>query len=143
MQSNDFKLFLECEDDEIHATLLALLEQKDVQPYRSKLCSYHQINLPTDFLGERKQQFSPIADPDGQQLQLREINPTIFEYNNKVFVNIYPTTLSQIINTLQFSDFDDKLKEAIFELENFLYEDPDNVGREIIFTVPVNKGNAH
>ena len=143
MQLKDFNILLEYEDDEINTTLLALLEQKDVQPYKSKLYSFQQVNPPTDFLGEKKEQFSPLTDVNDQHSQPREINLTIFEYNKKVFVNIYPPTLPQVVDSRIFSDLDEKLKEAIFELENFLHENPDNVGREIIFTVPINKGNAH
>jgi len=63
--------------------------------------------------------------PDLQQFttlgKKREVAPLIFHYNGKVFVNVYPTPWPQIINSLEFSDFEYNFKDEIFDLGNFLY----------------------
>ena len=76
---------------------------------------------------------------------MRTPNTNIFIFKEKIFVNIYPITLPQKenINLKDFFDFEEVLKESIYELQNFLHEFPNHINKEIVFTVPVNKGNYH
>ena len=81
--------YLEYEDDEIHFLLLALLDKEGIEPYKSKFCSYQQVNVD-----KRMAKFSLTTNQnDKGEPELRVPKTTIFALKEKVFVNIYPTTL--------------------------------------------------
>ena len=114
----------------------ALLDKEGIESYKSQFCSYQQVIV------EKMKKFSHATNRnDKGEPELRAPNSIIFALREKLFVNIYPTTLSRIINNNFVFDFEEMFKEAIFELQNFLRENPSHINHEIIFTVPVNKGN--
>ena len=137
--------YLEYNDREIHSLLLALLDRKGIKPYKSKLVSYDEINPPKDYNfyvdGAMKLGLKQFDNHEGSTA--RDIQTVIFPFNEKVFVNIYPTTLPQQINGLPFYDFEYKFNEGIFELENFFQENSHFREKEVIFNIPINRGNTH
>jgi len=134
--------YLEYDQEEIHSVLYAPLEQKNILPYESNLVSYDRVHPPKDYDYNKSDAMKPYLK-QFTPWRKREVDPLIFHYKEKVFVNVYPTPLPQIINGFKYSDFEYKFKDAIFELENFLYENQNLYYREIIFNIPTYKENLH
>ena len=102
------------------------------------LVSYSQVNNNPEI-----EQFTMLKSlGDGSNFK-RDINSLIFEQNETIFVNIYPSILPKIIKDKKFFEFETKLQESLFDLQNFLFEYPLKKYHEIIFTFPINKGKAH
>ena len=138
---NERNQFVEYDDEEIHSMLLALLEIWKIAPYKSRLCTYNQYS---GINSNPMSKFSRTTNRNSEgEEEAREVNCAIFRHNLKIFVNIYPTTLRQIINEKVFDDFEEKLNEATFELDNFSNEFNLDSTTETCFTFPLNKGNYH
>jgi hypothetical protein len=73
----------------------------------------------------------------------RKINEKIFTKNGITFVTINPGPIGLNISGQYFSDFDDKLKNALWELNNYLEENPSQKNSSIEFLFPLNINNAH
>jgi hypothetical protein len=73
----------------------------------------------------------------------RNINEKIFTKNGVIFVAINPGPIGLIIDGQSFSDFDDKLKNALWELNSYLEENPSQKNSRIEFLFPLNINNNH
>lgn len=140
----------EYDDRQIRDLLSSLLTYRGIAPYRSNLVSYEHTHPPADYDFDKAgaiprgvTQFTRLASHPNLGAAPREVQPKIFEYDGKVFVNLNPATLRQVLRDREFFDFPFILAEGIFELQNFLRENEASKGKPIIFTVAINKGDQH
>jgi hypothetical protein len=64
--------YLEYEDDELHSLLLALLDERGIEPYKSTLCRYQQCNPPETFHGKKSEQFSKSLNAKGELVIMKQ-----------------------------------------------------------------------
>ena len=103
---NDNHQYLEYNEVEMHSFLLVLLEINNIKPYRPALVTFEETKPPHNL-----QQFSKAQS-------LRNSNPLIFHLNQKIFICLCPSLIPKVVDEDDkiFFEFEEKLKEAIFEV---------------------------
>ncbi len=75
--------------------------------------------------------------------ETRPIDEKIFTLDNITFVAIHPGPIGLTINNQSYSDFGDKFRQALWELNNYLTVHTEYKNNKIEFLFPLNLGNYH